>query len=442
MFRFHRLSVAALAATLIAAPIPAAAQRAPAALAAASSPESVGFSSARLEKLDAAMAQAVADGRVAGISTLLLRHGKVVSFKTHGLASLETQAPLRSDSIYRIYSMTKPVTGVAMMILFEEGKWRLDDPISLHVPEFKDLKVMTGVDEAGQPVLAPMTREPTMRELMSHTAGFGYGLRDDNPIDRMFREKQVLGSSSLQQMVERTATIPLMFQPGTNWSYSIAVDVQGHIVEKLSGQSLGDFMRTRIFEPLKMKDTGFHVPEAQAGRLSSLYVGDPRTGRIVEATTLFGGPAQDYTKPPAMESGGGGLVSTASDYARFAQMLVNGGELDGARILAPSTVELMATDVIPETARVSSNGTVAQQFNDAVGFGLDLMVVNDPRKAGSLEGEGTMSWGGAAGTWFWADPENDVVFVGMVQRMGGLGGLDIRGLSRTLVYQALIDPAR
>ena len=143
-----------------------------------------------------------------------------------------------------------------------------------------------------------------------------------------------------------------------------------------------------------------------------------------------------------MESGGGGLVSTASDYARFAQMLVNGGELDGARILAPSTVELMATDMIPETARVSSNGTVAQQFNDAVGFGLDLMVVNDPRKAGSLEGEGTMSWGGAAGTWFWADPENDVVFVGMVQRMGGLGGLDIRGLSRTLVYQALIDPAR
>ena len=442
MFRFHRLSVAALAATLIAAPIPAAAQRAPAALAAASSPESVGFSSARLEKLDAAMAQAVTDGRVAGISTMLLRHGKVVSFKTHGLANLETQTLLRSDSIYRIYSMTKPVTGVAMMILFEEGKWRLDDPVSLHVPEFKDLKVMTGVDEAGAPVLAPMTREPTMRELMSHTAGFGYGLRDDNPIDRMFREKQVLGSSSLQQMVERTATIPLMFQPGTNWSYSIAVDVQGHIVEKLSGQSLGDFMRTRIFEPLKMKDTGFYVPESQAGRLSSLYVGDPRTGQIVEATTLFGGPAQDYTKPPAMESGGGGLVSTASDYARFAQMLVNGGELDGARILAPSTVELMATDVIPETARVSSNGTVAQQFNDAVGFGLDLMVVNDPRKAGSLEGEGTMSWGGAAGTWFWADPENDVVFVGMVQRMGGLGGLDIRGLSRTLVYQALVDPAR
>ena len=443
MFPFHRLAAAAVAAVLVAAPVSALAQRAPAAaLPRAATPESVGFSSARLERLDSAMAQAVADGRVAGISTLLMRHGKVVAFKTHGMADLENPTPLTPDSIYRIYSMTKPVTGVAMMILFEEGRWRLDDPVSLHVPELKDLKVMTGVDDAGTPILVPASREPTMRELMSHTAGFGYGLRDDNPVDQLFRQKQVLGSSSLQQMAERTAEIPLLFQPGTDWSYSIAVDLQGHIVEKLSGQSLGAFMRQRIFEPLKMKDTGFHVPAADAGRLASLYVGDPATGRIVEAASLFGGPAQDYTQPPNMESGGGGLVSTATDYGRFAQMLVNGGQLDGVRILAPATVELMGADVIPETARVSSNGTVAQQFNEAVGFGLDLMVVKDPRRAGSLEGRGTLSWGGAAGTWFWADPENDVVFVGMVQRLGGLGGQDIRGLSRTLVYQALVDPAK
>lgn len=438
----RRLAAAAIAALVATAPAPVLAQRAPAALAQAGSPESLGFSSDRLKRLDAAMAKAVADGRVAGVSTLLMRHDKVVAFDTHGYADLASQRALEKDAIYRIYSMTKPVTGVAMMILFEEGRWRLDDPISRYVPEFKDLKVMTGVDEAGEPILAEMTREPTMRELMSHTAGFGYGLRDDNPVDVMFRQKQVLSSTSLQQMVERTANIPLMYQPGTDWSYSVAVDIQGHIVEKLSGQSLGDFMRDRIFTPLGMKDTGFQVPAGEAARLASVYVGDPRTGRIIEARELAGAPAQDFTQPPAMESGGGGLVSTATDYARFAQMLVNGGELNGVRILSPAAVEMMGTDMIPANATVSSNGSVGLRFNDAVGFGLDVMVMKDPRKAGSLEGEGTMSWGGAAGTWFWADPTNDVVFVGMIQRFGGTGGPDLGTLSRTLVYQALTDPAK
>ncbi len=338
--------------------------------------------------------------------------------------------------------MTKPITGVAMMILFEEGRWRLDDPVSLYVPELKGLKVMDGVDADGEPVLVPVAREPTMRELMSHTAGFGYGLRDDNPIDRMFQARRVLGASSTQEMVDRTATIPLMFQPGTDWSYSIAVDIQGHIVEKLSGQTLGEFFQSRIFGPLGMKDTGFHVRAGEAGRLAAVYVGDPKTGKIVEARELFGAPAQDFTRPPPFESGGGGLVSTASDYARFAQMLVNGGELGGVRILSPASVEMMGTDMIPRTATVSSNGSVGLRFNDAVGFGLDVMVMKDPRKAGSLEGQGTMSWGGAAGTWFWADPANDVVFVGMIQRFGGTGGPDLGTLTRTLVYQALVDPAK
>lgn len=442
MFGRHHLALALVATALAIAPAPVLAQRAPVALAPASSPESVGFSSERLERLDAAMAKAVADGRVAGMTTLLARHGKIVAFNTYGQASLAEGRPMEKDAIFRIYSMTKPITGVAMMILFEEGRWRLDDPVSRYLPELKDLKVMTGVDASGAPILEPAAREPTMRELMSHTAGFGYGLSDDHPVDRMFQQSRVLGSSSLQEMVEKTAAIPLKFQPGTDWSYSIAVDLQGRIVEKLSGQTLGEFMSERIFQPLKMTDTGFQVPAAQASRLASVYVGDPRNGQLIEARELAGAPAQDFTKPPAIESGGGGLVSTATDYARFAQMIANGGELNGVRILAPATVELMGADMIPANALVSSNGSVGLRFNEAVGFGLDFMVIKDPRKAGGLEGEGTMSWGGAAGTWFWVDPTNDVVFVGMIQRFGGTGGPDLGTATRTLVYQALVDPAK
>jgi len=439
----HHLAMALAATALsLAAPAPVLAQRAPAALAPAASPESVGFSSERLKRLDAAMAKAVEDGRVAGMTTLLARHGQVVAFNTYGQASLAEGRPMAKDAIFRIYSMTKPITGVAMMILFEEGRWRLDDPVSRYLPELKDLKVMTGVDADGAPILEPAAREPTMRELMSHTAGFGYGLSDDHPVDRMFQESRVLGAGSLQEMVEKTAAIPLKFQPGTDWSYSIAVDLQGRIVEKLSGQSLGEFMATRIFTPLKMTDTGFQVPAAEASRLAAVYVGDPRNGQLIEARELAGAPAQDFTKPPAIESGGGGLVSTASDYARFAQMIANGGELGGVRILSPATVELMGTDMIPAKALVSSNGSVGLRFNEAVGFGLDFMVIKDPRKAGGLEGEGTMSWGGAAGTWFWVDPTNDVVFVGMIQRFGGTGGPDLGTATRTLVYQALVDPAK
>jgi CubicO group peptidase (beta-lactamase class C family) len=441
--RMHLLAgaLAAVSIGLAAAPTAYAQARA-AALAPAASPEAVGFDSQRLKRLDAAMAQVVADGRVAGMTTLLARHGKVVAFNTYGKSSLATGQPMPKDEIFRIYSMTKPITGVAMMILFEEGRWKLDDPVTKFIPEFKDLQVWKGVDAKGQPILEPVKRPPTMRELMSHTAGFGYGLGDKHPVDRMFREQRVLGSSSLQEMTTKVAGIPLIYQPGEQWSYSVAVDLQGHIVEKLSGQTLGQFLDSRIFKPLKMTDTAFATGEAKAGRLAAVYIANQETGKIEEAKTLFGSPVPTFVTPPGMESGGGGLVSTTTDYARFAQMIVNGGELDGARILSPATVELMGANVIPEAALVSSNGSVANSFNPAVGFGLDFMVVNDPRKAGTLEGAGTMSWGGAAGTWFWADPANDVVFVGMIQRYGGTGGVDLGGLSRTLVYQALVDPAK
>lgn len=440
--RWLATSLAAVSLAWTAAPAGALAKDAPAALPLAANPEAVGFDSARLKRLDAAMAQAVTDGQVAGVQTLLTRHGQVVAFNTYGKASLATGAPLEKDAIFRIYSMTKPVTGVAMMILFEEGRWRLDDPITKFLPEMKDLKVWKGVDAKGQPILEPVKRPPTMRELMSHTAGFGYGLSDKHPVDQMFQAQRVLGSSSANEVVTKAAGIPLMYAPGQQWSYSVAVDLQGAIVERLSGQSLGEFMQDRIFRPLKMHDTAFQTGADKADRLAPVFIGNPKTGKIEEARTLFGQPIQDFTQKPRFESGGGGLVSTTRDYARFAQMIANGGELDGARILSPASVELMGTNAIPAAARVSSDGTAASSFNEAVGFGLDFMVVEDPRRAGSLEGEGTLSWGGAAGTWFWVDPTNDVVFVGMIQRFGDMEGVDLRGLSRTLVYQALVKPER
>lgn len=407
----------------------------------AASPESVGFDAERLRRLDTAMSKAVADGEAVGLQTLLARHGKVVATNTYGNMSAATGEPMRADALFRIYSMTKPITGVAMMILFEEGKWRLDDPVTRYLPELKELKVWKGKDESGKPILEPVKRPPTMRELMSHTAGFGYGLSDAHPVDKMFQE-QVFNAKGFQDMTTRVASIPLLFQPGERWSYSIAVDLQGYIVERLSGQSFGEFLESRIFKPLKMYDTFFIVPAAKVLRLPAVYSADQKTKHLVEAPV--GPRVQDFTKPPPFESGGGGLVSTTGDYARFCQMVVNGGQLDGVRILAPASIELMGTNQIsPAALSASNSATPALQFNDAVGFGLDFLVYKDPRAAGTLLGKGTLSWGGAAGTWFWIDPTNDVIFIGMIQRYGaGPGGVDLAGLSRTLVYQALVDPKK
>jgi CubicO group peptidase (beta-lactamase class C family) len=406
-------------------------------------PEAVGFDAARLKTLDAAMAKVVADGRVAGMTTLLVRHGKVVAFNTYGKKSWATGEPMSQDALFRIYSMTKPLTGVAMMILFEEGKWRLDDPVTRFLPELKDLKVWKGVDDKGQPILEPASRPPTMRELMSHTAGFGYGLGDKHPVDKMFRDQRVLGSAGLKEMTAKVGAIPLLFQPGTDWSYSVAVDLQGAIIERISGETFGRFLQDRVFDPLKMKDTAFMVPADKVSRLAAVYGMDPRTGKVVEAVA---GPSaagvQDFTRPPALESGGGGLVSTTADYGRFAQMILNKGELDGVRILSPAAVELMGTNVLPPSVQVKNNGVNRSIFSDAVGFGLDFMVEMDPRKAGLLDGKGTLSWGGAAGTWFWIDPTNDLYFVGMIQRYGGSGGDDLGGQTRTLTYQALTHPEK
>lgn len=403
----------------------------------AASPESAGFSAEGLKKLDAHMQGLVDTGHLPGVTTMLVRHGKVVNFEVHGKKGFDGP-PMTKDTVFRIYSQTKPVTGVAMMILFEEGKWKLDDPVSKFIPEFANLRVYKGVKPDGSFETTPAERPPTMREVMSHSAGFAYGLVPDNPIDKAYAEK-VLGARSRDDFVKAIAELPLVDQPGKRWKYSIAVDIQGLIVEKLTGMSLGDFMKSRIFDPLKMKDTGFWLPAEKADRLASLYLWSPKVNKLVPADGFM---VLDISKPPVMASGGGGLVSTNADYARFAQMLLNGGELEGARILKPETVKLMRANALSDTIMNSSE----PPFNTASGrgFGLDFAVVLDSAKAGP-QGEGTYSWGGAAGTWFWIDPKNDLFFLGMIHILNKGGDPAIKDIdddSAKLVYDALIDPKK
>ena len=296
-------------------------------------PEAVGFSSERLRRLDTVMQRMVDDKEFAGIVTVAARHGRIFQSKAYGRQDIASGSPMETDSIFRIYSMSKPITGVAMMILYEEGKWSPEDPISKYIPEFANLKVFKGMDGEGKMLLEDPAHPPTMRELMSHTAGFSYGSGDD-PVDKLYRDKQganaILRAPSLQEMVNRLSRIPLLYQPGTRFVYSVLVDIQGYLVQKLSGKPLPEFLKERIFDPLGMKDTGFFVPKDKRGRFATLYKASD-TGElnaVPESDPMF--IRQDVE--PALPSGGGGLVSTAADYLRFAQMLLNGGDLAGARI--------------------------------------------------------------------------------------------------------------
>ncbi len=447
----HRFIVAVAAAAVFAFAAPAAGAKAkparapaPIAILAPAAPETAGFDSARLARLNAAMHAEVDSGRAAGIQTLLVRHGRVVSFDTYGKASTTSGTPLTRDSIFRMYSQTKPVTGVAMMILFEQGKWRLDDPVTKYIPEFANLKVFTGLDAKGAPIVEDMKRVPTMRELMTHTAGFGYGLRDDNYVDQQFIAKKVLSSANLQEMIDRIATIPLRYQPGTRWSYSASVDIQGYIIEKLSGMKFSAFLDANIFKPLGMKDTGFYVPADKVSRLSGAYGVNPMNGQLVEITPQMVAALQDFTKVPGLESGGGGTVSTADDYARFCQMILNKGELNGVRILSPASIALIEADHLEPGVEPVLQDDQRNAFGDgALGFGLDFAIYKDAARLGSLAGDGTISWGGAASTWFWIDPKNDVFFIGMIQRFDRSVTINpLVPLSQTLVYQALTKPER
>jgi CubicO group peptidase (beta-lactamase class C family) len=288
--------------------------------------------------------------------------------------------------------------------------------------------------------LEDISRPPTMRELLTHAAGFGYGLNDDNPIDAAYSRSRFLSAANSTDAIERIAKLPLASQPGLHWRYSAAVDLQGYIIERISGQSLGEFMQGRIFGPLGMKDTAFYVPASKSARLVTLKAYDVKSNSLIEPSGVL---VTDYSKPPATASGGAGLVSTASDYLRFAQMLLQRGELDGVRILAPATVSLLASNHLADDIRAKAEESFSERTG--VGFGVDVAVVLDPTKAGTLKGEGSYDWGGAAGTWFWIDPRNDLVFIGMMQVMDRWKDPQLHAIdseSAALVYGALVSPAK
>jgi CubicO group peptidase (beta-lactamase class C family) len=389
----------------------------------------------RLQRLDTAMQQVIDDGQLAGMSLLVARHGQVVHAAELGKRDLVSGAPMTRDSIVRAYSMTKPVTGVAMMMLYEEGRWSPSDPITRFIPQFAGLKVYAGLDAEGRPRYEAPRHVPTLGELMSHTAGFAYGLSASNPVDVMYQKAQPLQAASASEMIDRIAKLPLAYQPGTQWQYSASVDIQGYIVEKLSGMTLAQFMQQRIFGPLGMKDTAFAVPADKLARLATIYT----MGADGKLAALPRAP--DVSQVPGFASGGGGLYSTANDYLRFAQMLANQGQLDGVRLLAPRTIALMRSNhLAPELTR-GGFGIGLQQLRPGFGFGYDVAVFEDPYLAGSVIGKGSYLWDGAAGTWFWVDPENDVVVVGMIQRMSGGPGAypRVQETARPLVYQALME---
>jgi len=400
-------------------------------------PEVVGFSSERLQKLDKAMQATVESKTLAGVVTALARHGKIVEFKTYGQQDIAAATPMQKDSIVRIFSMTKPTIGVAMMMLYEEGKWRPSDPIAKFIPELATLQVYAGTDADGKVILEKPKHAPTIGELMSHTAGFTYGLFGNTPVDKMYTKANPLASNSLKEFIDKLASIPLLYQPGEGWVYSVSVDVQGLLIERISGKSLPEFMQERVFGPLGMKDTGFSVPQEKLNRVATIYTSG--AGGIVPIPR-----DPKISATPGMASGGGGLYSTAMDYLHFTQMLVNNGELYGTRLLAPSSVQLMRTNHLPE--QVTSKGTFGigyYKMQPGFGFGYDVAVFEDPIKLGSTTGQGSFLWDGVAGTWFWVDPTNDVIFIGMVQRMLTGGGVpNLEDLSRTLVYQALVEPKK
>ena len=392
-------------------------------------PELVGMDSSRLDRVTQAMQGFVDEGKLAGVVTMAARDNKIVHFESVGYRDIEAQAPMTNDALFRIYSMTKPVTGVALMILYEEGKFRLADPVEKYLPEFENLQVFAGTDDNGNIITEPQNHKMTIRELMSHTGGLSYGIFAQSPVDTKYVEAELLNNAfTLEEFTRRLGEIPLKHQPGSRWEYSVSVDVQGYLVEKLAGQPFGDFLQDRIFDPLEMTDTDFYVPEEKISRFAQVY-GYNREGELEPGE---GFPGANFLEDPNFQSGGGGLVSSTMDYMRFSQMLLNGGELDGIRILAPLTIDLMHRDQTPRGmtgAMSSETGTV---------FGLDFAIIEDPVEAESYS-KGEYYWGGAAGTWFWIDPVENLVFVGMIQQFGQ-GIPDVRSTSRRLVYQSIMDP--
>lgn len=384
-------------------------------------PEQQGMSSERLRRLDDLAAQYVADGQVAGLQMQVNRGGEVVYSSSVGHRSIDKQQALKSDDLFRIYSMTKPITAVAVMQLYEAGHFHLFDPITKWLPELEVLQVRT---PEGQ--LVPALRSPTMAELLTHTAGFSYGFNPKDPIDQAYRDASLWGAKDLDAFVEKVAELPLAFQPGTDWRYSIAVDLTGLIIERMSGQSLDVYFKESLFEPLGMTDTFFEVPTEKRHRLVTNHYWDWSEKKLAEVAgtvpTLGIGSEEDAMSGfdrVSLFTGGAGLVSTLRDYMRFAEMLRAGGVLDGARIIGPKILKFMTKNHLPKS--LASNGSgenpIRNRFK-SFGFGLGFGVMMDPVGSGTLGSAGSFSWGGAAGTIFWVDPVEDIAAVAMIQLMG------------------------
>jgi len=392
------LAILAAGAALPLSALPAQAQAAPS--------EKLNIDKARI---DAALKAMITDGRAAGTSALIWQDGREVYFGTAGMADREAERPMRRDTIAQIYSMTKPVTGVALMQLWEAGKFHLDDPLAKYLPEYANMRVYAGKDAAGQPRYVPAERPVTVRDILRHTAGFVYGAGPTPAHDAYVAADPLALTVPLAEASRRLATAPLLYQPGTQWEYSIAVDVQAALVEKLSGQPFAAYVRAHIFEPLKMTDAAWRQPDAKLPRFAAMNV--KKDGKLVQQDTAA---AQTLNfRDNALTPGGFGLASTLDDYQRFARMLVNKGELDGARILKPSTVKLMATDqldtAIKERAWLPGKG--------AVGFGFDFAVRKSPPQTPE-ENRGAVGeffWDGMASTLFWVDPANKLTAVFFVQ---------------------------
>ena len=377
-----------------------------------SSPESVGISSTRLQRIDAGMQRYVDRGQVAGIVTILMRRGQVVHTGVYGQMDLVDSKAMREDAIFRIFSMTKPITSLAVLMLYEEGYFHLQYPISMFIPGFKDLKVLKNQMDANSEQV-PLERPITIHDLLTHTSGLGYGLDALTPVDALFLQARMLRmDETLAEKMPRIFQFPLHHQPGLRYTYSIATDVLGHLVEIVSGMPLDVFFEQRIFKPLGMKDTGFYVPAGKMDRLATLYTPLP-DGKLADMRSLdssnlphfMTGAWVNKQEKPQFFSGGAGLVSTAADYLRFGMMMRNRGELDGVRLVSRKTIELMTSPHLrPE-----------QFFVNGASSGLGVTVMTSPAQAQMLGSVGAYEAGGAAHTNFWFDPQEDLLGILMVQ---------------------------
>ena len=382
-----------------------------------------GLSRERLERLDDHFHAYVDAGEIAGVVTYISRHGEIVHQDAYGMADIGVNRPMTADTYFYVYSMTKPVTSVALLMLYEEGKFQLNEPIARYLPELANARVFDR--ETGRVVDA--VRQPTIQDVFRHTAGYLYGPQGETDFDRAYREANLLGSN-LTDFARKLGELPLGYQPGTRWVYSVSHDVQARLVEVLSGQPFDRFVQERILEPLGMKKTVFGRPDRLKEQFAVIYT-ENDSGKLVPNGAL------DAPGMATRVLGGFSLSSTASDYARFAEMLVNDGELDGVRILSRKTIDLMASNHLPEgvTRGAAGGGTAGGE-----GYGLGVRVVIDPARAGNLTSAGVFGWSGAAGTHFFVDREEDLVGVFMIQKMGG-GGPRMSAEFETLVYQALVD---